>query len=110
MIFWRLYQARELVLPAWVDSVHHTWVVQKILAAGGLPPTLGAELPFPSITIMAFINNFHLLFSDRHCPADAVLNFGQAVNALIALAVFRLAIATWQDWKRAALAALLVAL
>jgi len=110
MIFWRLYQARELVLPAWVDSVHHTWVVQKILAAGGLPPTLGAELPVP----FYYHYGFHLITS-IYCsltgtaPADAVLNFGQAVNALIALAVFRLAIATWQDWKRAALAALLVA-
>ncbi|HQL38044.1 MAG TPA: hypothetical protein PKV95_01085, partial [Anaerolineaceae bacterium] len=105
MIFWRLYQARELVLPAWVDSVHHTWVVQKILAAGGLPPTLGAELPVP----FYYHYGFHLITS-IYCsltgtaPADAVLNFGQAVNALIALAVFRLAIATWQDWKRAALA------
>ncbi len=109
MIFWRLYQARSYAMPAWVDSVHHTFVVGKILAAGGLPDTLGPELPVPFF----YHYGFHLITA-IYCaltgaaPATAVLYFGQAVNALIALAVFRLAIALHADWKPAALAALLV--
>ena len=47
LIFWRFLQAETLVFPAWVDSVHHVLITQKILDYGGIPPTLGPELPVP---------------------------------------------------------------
>ncbi|MEW6179078.1 MAG: hypothetical protein AB1522_04035 [Chloroflexota bacterium] len=110
LLYWRWFQARELYLPAWVDSLHHTLIVQKILEAGGVPSSLTPQVNAP----LAYHYGFHLstaLFvwlSGWDAPT-AVLVFGQALNGLIALSVYRLAKGWWGDWKRAALAALLVA-
>lgn len=106
---WRLYQARSLALPAWVDSVHHTLVVRLIMENGGLPHTLAPYLPVD----FSYHYGFHVLaalFSGAaHTePAVTLLWFGQILNALVALSVYRLAVEIWADWRRAALAALLV--
>lgn len=105
---WRFYQSRGLVLPAWVDSVHHVLVVNKILQAGGLPATLAPEIPAP----FYYHYTFHLLaglFSALTGlePAQAVLWLGQALNAGVSLGVYRLAKAYWRDVPRALLALLL---
>lgn len=42
---WRFYQVRHLVLPAWVDSVHHTLLVRILLEQGTVPTTWGSYLP-----------------------------------------------------------------
>ncbi|MFA5835517.1 MAG: DUF6541 family protein [Bellilinea sp.] len=106
---WRLYQARELLLPAWVDSVHHTLIVRVIMENGGLPATLDPYLP----AVFSYHYGFHVLAAlfaslARVEPAVALLWFGQILNALIALSVYRLAMEVWNDWRRAVLAALLV--
>ena len=36
-IAWRLFQARGLLLPNWVDSQHHYLIVRTILENGGPP-------------------------------------------------------------------------
>ncbi len=105
----RLYQARALILPAWVDSVHHTLIVQKFLDFRGLPPTLAPELDI----VFDYHYGFHAaaaLFAAaaKASPAGAVLWFGQIVNALIALSAYRLSKAFFADWRKAAAAALLV--
>lgn len=109
LVVWRLYQARSLALPAWVDSVHHTLIVRLILEKGGIPATLEPYIPAD----FAYHYGFHLiaaLFSlwARSQPADTLLWFGQVINALVALSVYRLGRALWQDARPAALAALLV--
>ena len=91
---WRFYQARGLLLPAWVDSVHHTLIVKKIMEYGGLPPDLSPYLPVP----FSYHYGFHLitaLFASiaNLTPAQAVLAFGQVLNACVALSVYRLATA-----------------
>lgn len=106
---WRLYQARELLLPAWVDSVHHTLIVRVIMENGGLPATLAPYLP----AVFSYHYGFHVLAAlfaslAQVEPAVALLWFGQILNALIALSVYRLAMEVWNDWRRAVLAALLV--
>jgi len=111
LIAWRFYQARDLVLPAWVDSVHHTLIVRVIMENGGLPATLDPYLPVD----LNYHFGFHVLaalFSSMTGtePAFALLGFGQVLNALIALSVYRLALELWQDARRAALSALLVGL
>ena len=97
------------MLPAWVDSVHHTLIVRTILDNGGLPATLQPYLPAE----FSYHYGFHVLaalFSGLTGtePAVTLLWFGQLLNALIALSVFRLALELWGDWRRAILAALLV--
>jgi len=108
-VAWRMAQARALVLPAWVDSVHHTLLVRKILEFGGLPPDWMPYLPVP----LYYHFGFHVIAASfaalsRLEPAQAVLWFGQVLNALVAFSVYRLAKVLWGDWRRAFLAALLV--
>ncbi len=109
-VLWRFYQARTLVMPSWVDSVHHVFLVQKIMELGGLPATLDPEIP----AFFSYHFGFHALaahfaFWANAEPAQAVLWFGQVINALVGLSVYRLAKSIWGDWRRALLAALLVA-
>ncbi len=109
LILWRLYQARSLALPAWVDSVHHTLIVRLILETGGLPATLEPYIRAE----FGYHYGFHLiaaLFSiwARSQPAETLLWFGQVINALVALSVYRLGKTLWDDARPAALAALLV--
>ncbi len=108
LVWFRLYQARDLVLPNWVDSVHHTLIVRVILEHGGVPGDLLPYLDAP----FSYHYGFHLIAAAFAAwtglpPEQTVLVFGQAVNALIALSIYRLARALGLDWKAAGVAALL---
>jgi len=109
VVGFRFYQAKDLVFPAWVDSVQHVLITQKILEFGGLPHTLAPELNVP----LHYHYGFHLiaaLFSwiSRLEPLQAVLWFGQVINALVVLGIYRLSKALWRKTVPAILAALLV--
>jgi hypothetical protein len=108
LLGWRFYQVGELVLPAWVDPLHHTLIVRLILENGGLPDSLQPymEVPFSyHYAFHAVTAAFALL---ARLPAErAVLIFGQVLNALVAVSVYRLGTSLWNDWRRAGLAALL---
>ncbi|HWQ45417.1 MAG TPA: hypothetical protein VN376_01050 [Longilinea sp.] len=105
---WRFYQIDGMALPAWVDSVHHTLIVQSILAAGGLPQDLTPILPVPFFYHYVF-HVFSAVFSalGHIQPYQAVLWVGQAVNALAVLGVYRLSLVLWGDYRKAGLAVLL---
>lgn len=110
VLFLRLYQARDLTFPAWVDSVHHVLISQKILDIGGLPQTLAPELNIP----FHYHYGFHLiaaLFSwiSGLEPLQTVLWFGQLINALVVFGIYRLSKSLWKESVPAILAALLVA-
>ena len=105
----RIFQARALALPAWVDSVQHTLLVRIILEHGGLPPDWMPYLPAP----LYYHFGFHVLaasfvFWSQLELTQAVLVFGQVINAVVAISVYRLGKVLWGDWRRAGLAALLV--
>lgn len=107
---WRFYQIRNLVLPVWVDSVHHVQIVNLFLEHGGIPDTFEPYMPVPFFYHYAF----HALaavfsFFGRLSSQTAVLFLGQALNAGVALAVYRLGMALWADWRRAAASAIMVA-
>jgi len=106
---WRLYQVKDLVLPAWVDSLHHVLIVRKMLEAGILPADLTPYLPGPFYYHYAFhasAANFAAL--SGLAPSQAVLIWGQVLNAGIGLSVYSLGKALFKDWKPALLAAFLV--
>jgi hypothetical protein len=106
LIVWRFFQIRNLVLPAWVDSVHHTLVVRAIIENGGLIGNLEPYMSVPFYYHFAFhVITASFSFWSRLEPAQAVLFFGQILNAVIAISVYRLSIALWKDWRRAVLAA-----
>jgi hypothetical protein len=109
LLIWRFYQIRNLVLPVWVDSIHHVQIVNLFLANGGIPETFEPYMPVPFFYHYAF----HALaavfsFFGRLSSENAVLILGQVLNAGVALAVYRLGIALWADWRRAAAGAILV--
>ena len=109
LVAWRFYQARSLVLPAWVDSVHHVLVIRKILESAGLPVDLNPYLDVPFFYHYAFHMVIALFAALSLCePSQAVLWLGQVINALIALSVYRLGKAFGFDRLRAGLAAVLV--
>jgi len=109
LVAWRLYQARTLALPAWTDPVQHTLLVRAILDHGGLPPDWMPYLPVP----MYYHFGFHVLAASftvwsRLELTQSVLVFGQVINAVVALSVYRLAKVLWGDWRKAIVAAVLV--
>jgi len=109
LVAWRMWQARVLVLPAWVDSQHHVLIVRKMLEAGGLMETLSPYLPGPfyyHFAFHAFAAQFAALSGLP--PVQAVLALGQVLNAAVGLSVYHLGKTLSKDWRMAGLAALLV--
>jgi hypothetical protein len=109
LLMWRFYQASDLLLPAWVDSIHHVLIVKVFLENGGIPTSLEPYLPVP----FYYHFGFHALasvfaFTSGLPPERAVLIVGQVINAAVALSIYRLGLALWDDWRRAGLGALLV--
>ena len=109
VIAWRLYQARDLLLPNWVDSQHHYLIIKAILENGGLPGSLSPYLDVPFFYHYGF-HAVTALFTGLSGLeiGDATLVFGQVLNAAIGLSIYALGKVLWEDWRPAALAALLV--
>lgn len=110
LVAWRFWQARELVLPAWVDSLHHVLIVRKMVEAGGLVGSLEPYLPGPFYYHYAF-HAVSAAFSALSGldPAQSVLLVGQVISAGISLSVYALVKTISRDWRTAALAGLMVA-
>lgn len=109
VIAWRLFQARDLLVPAWVDSLHHVLIVRKIIEFGGLPPDLSPYLDgtfYYHYAFHTFAAQFTVL--SGLSPDQAVLVIGQVLNAAIGLSVYTLGKAIFKDWRPALLAGLLV--
>ena len=108
-VIWRLWQARELVFPNWVDSQHHVLIIRKIIENGGLPSTLAPYLPGPFYYHFAFhaVTAFFSVLSGL-APEQAVLILGQVLNACVGISVYALAKAVGRDWRVGLLAAFFV--
>jgi len=105
----RLYQARDLLLPNWVDSQHHFLIIRAILKKGGLPSDLSPYLSAP----FYYHYGFHAVTAAFTALSgleigEVMLLFGQVLNAAISLSIYVLGKALWQDWRPACAAALLV--
>jgi hypothetical protein len=88
----RLLQVRELVVPAWVDSMHHTVITQLIADAGGIPASYEPYMP---VQDFHYHFGFHalaaMLMRLSGLPAHrAVLLLGQVLNAAGVLAAYLL--------------------
>jgi hypothetical protein len=106
---WRIWQARELVFPNWVDSQHHVLIIRKIIENGGLPSTLEPYLPGPFYYHFAFhaVTAFFSALSGL-APERAVLILGQVINACVGISVYALAKAIGKDWRIGAMVAFFV--
>lgn len=97
----RLLQVRELVVPAWVDSVHHTLLTQLIIEQGRVPSSFAPYLPVSDFHYhFGFHANAATLAWLSGLPAhQAVLLLGQMFNVAAALAAYALASAlTGRRW------------
>ena len=108
LIAFRWVQASGLAFPNWVDSVHHSLIVRKMVEYGGIPPDLRPYLDAP----FSYHYGFHLLaaiFSGLALlqPDQAVLWLGQAIGALVSLAIYRMGLALGFSRRAALLAGLL---
>ena len=109
---WRFYQIRNLVLPAWVDSVHHTLLVRILLEQKTIPDTWAPYLPE---TPFYYHFGFHLsaaavarLFSlDGLELGRAVLLTGQLWQVVLLGGIYALAWSLWGRHEIAVIALLL---
>jgi len=109
VIVWRLYQAKDLFLPNWVDSQHHYLIVRTILENGGLPESLSPYLDVPFFYHYGF-HAVTALFTGLSGLqiGESMLVLGQVLNAAVGLSIYALGKELWEDWRPAACAALLV--
>ena len=84
----RVLQIRDLVLPAWVDSIHHMMIVRLIVDHGTLPSSYEPYIPASEFY---YHWGYHAILSaviwltgrtDPFEIARAMLDFGQLLNAL----------------------------
>jgi len=104
----RFHQAEGLVVGPWVDSLSHTFWVQKMVSTGGVPRYLLPELPGAFAPFITFDITAALFTAPAGIPAaNGVLWMSLMVSTLIPLSLYRLGKVLWGDWKSAALTALL---
>ena len=89
----RLWSVRDLVMPNWWDSVHHTVIVQLLLDHGGL---FSSWEPYAPLTTFTYHFGFHgavasLSWLSGLAAPQAVLVFGQVLNGLTVLGAYLLA-------------------
>ena len=108
----RLLAVRDLALPAWVDSVHHTMLARIIAESGRVPTSYEPYIAVQSATyhygFQASVASFSWL-SGRSVP-EAMLLVGQVLNLAISLQTYLLARWLTRRWWSAFFAALIVAL
>jgi len=87
----RFLQVRDLALPAWVDSLHHTLIVQLIRERGRLPDTWQPYMPVPFYYHFGFHAPAAAFAELADLPSpQAVLVLGQVLNAVVVLSIYRL--------------------
>ena len=89
----RFLHIRNLVVPAWIDSVHHTLITQLMVAKGGVPRSYEPLLP---IGEFIYHFGFHSLVAVFHWLTgmeipSAMLIVGQVINGLMVLSAYLLA-------------------
>jgi len=88
----RFLHIRNLVVPSWIDSVHHTLITQLIVAKGGVPQSYEPLLP---VGEFIYHFGFHALVAAFHWLTGleiprAMLVVGQVINGLVVLAAYLL--------------------
>jgi hypothetical protein len=111
----RVSHIRDLVVPAWVDSVHHAAIIRLIIAQGRVPSTYDPLIPHGA----PFYHwGYHSLTSflmwilgqrDAFVLTDVMLHFGQMLNTLTVLFIYAAARALFQSRRAGLFAATLAA-
>lgn len=107
----RLIMARDLAIPAWVDSVHHAMIARLIAEQGAFPQSYA---PFLDIDTAKYHAGFHSVVAVFHwlsglAVPDALLLLGQVLNALAAAAVYLFTVGITRSRLAGIMAALVTA-
>lgn len=107
----RLYTIRDLLTPLYGDSVHHTIITQLILDRGGVPADYQPYIPLVSYTYHFGFHTFAAIVAwlTGYSAAQAVLLWGQVVNALTVLGAFYLTAGLLAEARWGKIAGLLAA-
>lgn len=94
LVLCRLVPVRDMVAPAWGDSVHHTMIVQLLLDHRGLFASWAPYAPLESFT---YHFGFHSAIAvwatvTGQSAPQAVITGGQVLNVLAVLALYPLAV------------------
>jgi hypothetical protein len=105
----RFVQVRDLVVPAWVDSFHHSFVTQMIANRGVIPSTCAPHLPVDNFFYhFGFHANAAVLSWLTGLPSyRAVMLLGQLLNALAVLTIYGLTV-EWTERRWAGVVAAVV--
>ena len=111
-LFVRLIMSRNLVAPAWVDSIHHSLITSIILDQGTFPNTYE---PFVHISTASYHSGFHAMLafftwlSGLSLPQSMLL-FGQVLNALCVYSVYSFTRSLFSNRWMAIVSAMIVGL
>jgi hypothetical protein len=111
-LFVRITMVRDLFAPPWVDSIHHGMISRLILESGGYPDTYA---PYLDLDSSRYHPGFHSLLASFVWLSDldleqAMLTFGQVLNALVVFPVYLLTKSLTSDKGSAVIAALIAGL
>ena len=107
--FVRYAMVRDLEMPAWVDSIHHSLISLRIVQVGGFP---GDYLPYLPMEASQYHPGFHSLVAAFHWLSDldvphGMLVLGQVLNAATIFGAYLLTTTLVRD-KRAGWASALI--
>ncbi|HEX6306194.1 MAG TPA: hypothetical protein VFZ76_18485, partial [Anaerolineales bacterium] len=108
----RFWVIRDLSVPLWGDSYHHTMIAQLLVDNGGL---FNSWEPYAELQTFTYHFGFHTLVAVFHWITrlplpEATLWTGQILNALAILAIFPLAVKIGQNRRSGILAVLIAGL
>ncbi|MGB9750786.1 hypothetical protein [Roseiflexus castenholzii] len=117
LTFWlRFEQIRDLVLPVWVDSVHHALLIRVSIEQGAAPLSLRPYLPVDGLTYHWGYHVFVATLAQAggiYAPealSQLMIWSGQVISALMVPAYAALALRLWQRPIAGAVAGLVVGL
>lgn len=107
-----LLAIRDLSIPSWGDSLHHSWLARLVAERGQVPDSFYPYFPLDSLT---YHFGFHAMVAFFHWATglpvtESLLIFGQVLNALGVLTVYLLAHRLTHSHAAALLSALVVGL
>jgi hypothetical protein len=111
-LFVRFAMVRDVVVPPWVDSVHHSLFTKKIIEMGGIPENY---LPHIPIEGSKYHIGYHSLLASfvwltgLEVP-QGMLIFGQVMNAFSVFSVYLFSQVIVKDKRSSLIAALITGL
>jgi len=108
-LFIRFAMIRDLVVPPWVDPIHHSLITNEIIKTGGYPENYLPHIPSEATKYHA---GYHSILAAFHWQTGleipkAMLILGQVLNAWSIFGVYLISTSLTKDKKTGLIAALI---